>query len=317
MKKKMFSILAVGCWISLPLVADNRATGRVTCRVIDETGAPVPGASVFISDETSVKGYRGLTDDDGLYSCRMRKIYPPIGGSVRKKGYYKTQGEFWNGGFGIVPAETLKITIKRIIDPVPMERKYDLDLYFPVLQEAIGFDFEVGDWVSPYGKGKIVDVFITGTYEENKEQETFVFAATLSVTKKPDGFIPFQVVRRSSDTPAHSALQVPLAAQDTDYLSSIIAQRRKHIANGVNRYDTYDTGIDYYFRVRTVVDSQGEVASANVGWFCDGIKMTRNAEYNPDNPATRLRITLSYYWNPDPTSRSLEPKEIADRQGID
>ena len=131
-------------------MADNRATGRVTCRVIDETGAPVPGASVFISDETSVKGYRGLTDDDGLYSCRMRKIYPPIGGSVRKKGYYKTQGEFWNGGFGIVPAETLEITLKRIIDPVPMEKR-EVRLLFPELEKPIGFDFEVGDWIAPLG----------------------------------------------------------------------------------------------------------------------------------------------------------------------
>ena len=26
------------------------------------------------------------------------------------------------------------------------------------------------------------------------------------------------------------------------------------------------------------------------------------------------RFSFSYYWNPDPHSRSLEPKEIADQQ---
>ena len=315
MKKKMFWVLAVACWIALPLLADNRATGRVTCRITDETGVPVEGVTTFVASTASRDAYEGLTDKQGLYSCKMRKIFPPIWGQFKKKGYYTTQGHVWNGGFGIVPAETLEITLKRIIDPVPMEKR-EVRLLFPELEKPIGFDFEVGDWVAPHGKGKLADIFITGTYEENKEQETFAYTATLSVSNVHDGFIPFKVVRMSSDTPAHSALQVPQVVPDEGYQPEIEAYKKRLSQNGVWE-DSCNTGNDYYFRLRSIVDDYGKVMASNVGWFYDGTRTTDNDRYDSNNPATRLRITMFYYWNPDPTSHSLEPKEIADRQGVD
>ncbi len=287
------------------------ASGRVQVRVVDDQGQPVEGATVFVSS-TSWNAYEGLTDENGVYSCTMKNIYPPIGGSVRKQGYYKTQGDFWTGDFGVLPTERLEITLKRIINPVPLEKR-EVRLLFPVLGEPVGFDFAAGDWVDPYGKGKLADVFITGTFERDDKQSTFSYVAMLSAVSRHDGFVPFQVVRRSGDMPARSALQAPQLAQESGYKRKISAHL-KRLGGRRGWDDSYYSGVDYYFRVRTVMDQNQEVESANVGWFFRGIRMTRNDKFDPANPATRLRITMCYYWNPDPTSRSLEPKEIADMQ---
>jgi hypothetical protein len=96
-----------------------------------------------------------------------------------------------------------------------------------------------------------------------------------------------------------SDFQPPHAAPESSYASRIEAFRRTLPSNC--REDSYDRGVDYLFRLRTVVDDQGNVLQAHVGWLSDGIQMTLNDDPRVTNEANHLR--------------SLEPKEIADRQG--
>jgi hypothetical protein len=44
--------------------------------------------------------------------------------------------------------------------------------------------------------------------------------------------------------------------------------------------------------------------------------MSHNDDKRVTNVANRVRISFKYYYNPDPLSRSLEPNEIAGRQGV-
>jgi len=62
----------------------------------------------------------------------------------------------------------------------------------------------------------------------------------------------------------------------------------------------------WIYRIRTEVDEDGNIIAANYGWMTKDIIGASNEG--------KGRFILAYYYNPDPQSRSLEPKEIADRQ---
>lgn len=298
--------------ISLPTLADDYglAKGMVRFRVIDDQGDPVAGANALVFDVWTTKGYKGLTDTNGYFSCNMRKIYPPIGGQFTKPGYYKTQGEVWMGDFGVLPTNTLTVTLKRIVNPVPMVKR-EVNLLFPVLEEPVGFDFEKGDWIDPYGTGTRPDAWITGVIEW-RTRDDFVLKATLVTSNKYDGFVGFDVSRVDSNDHIRSDLPAPQqASEDANYVNSIQAYRTAVPRKG--RDDSYDKNVDYYFRFRTHLNDQGTVDQANVGWIDNGIRMTFKENRKTDEKK-RLRITFAYYYNPDLTSRSLEPKEIADKQ---
>ncbi|MCL1909370.1 MAG: hypothetical protein FWG05_00370, partial [Kiritimatiellaeota bacterium] len=68
----------------------------------------------------------------------------------------------------------------------------------------------------------------------------------------------------------------------------------------------FDETRRWIYRIRTEVDEDGKIISANYGW------MTK--DFQIGNPTGTLGvIVLNYYHNPDPHSRSLEPKEITNR----
>lgn len=284
---------------------------RVAFRVVDDIGNPVNGVHVNAGDLWSAKGYQGLTDTNGSFTCYWRKIYAPIGGVFSKKGYYTTQGNVWSWTqWGEVPTNTLTATIKRIINPVPMVKR-QVRLLFPVLGEPLGFDLEKGDWVEPHGIGRMSDILITGTLEW-RTSDDFALGAALATTNSHDGFVGFGVTRMDSRNLVRSALPAPQQTSDhADYTNRVDVYR---IAiPKAAREDSYDKNIDYYFRFRTNVDNQGKRESAYVGWLDNGIRLTYQ-EDRKSGDDRRLRITFAYYYNPDPLSRSLEPREIADRQ---
>jgi hypothetical protein len=67
--------------------------------------------------------------------------------------------------------------------------------------------------------------------------------------------------------------------------------------------------LNYIFRVRSKLDSKGELKEANYGWIKGNVQIdTEESE--------SIYLSFEYYYNPDPLSRSLEPKEIADLQKI-
>ena len=56
------------------------------------------------------------------------------------------------------------------------------------------------------------------------------------------------------------------------------------------------------------MDEEARVVEAKHGWTYGEIAVD-------SEDGKRIWMRIRYYWNPDPQSRSLEPKEIADRQG--
>ena len=283
----------------------NNAT--VTVCVVDDTGVPVCGVHSMIYSLSDYDVTPGLTDTNGLFSCKLNNIFSEVGGSFRKKGYYQSSGTFWKWKkWGEIPPASTNfiITIMRIVDPVPMIKK-DVTAYLPRLNDAIGFDMEIGDWVNPDGKGKYADMLITAT-RQVKSSEDFEFQVTISFTGKQTGIQPYGITN-SSVLVTSSKLMAPNIAPDSGYNPVFTGNYSLH--NNIRRESFYEKK-RWIFRIRTKLDSKGDVEGANYGWLASDFKLSPNLERNG-------AINVTYYYNPDPHSRSLEPKEIADRQAKD
>ncbi len=183
------------------------------------------------------------------------------------------------------------VLIKRVIEPVPMYVKQVL-LEIPVLGQPIGFDFEAGDWVAPYGKGKSTDLLIEAksrfaTLEDFDAKVTFTFP------KRLDGIVAF-----SSSQQSGSILTSPQLAPSDGYATtwSRTISRRPD----AGRSDTAtDENINYIFRVRSVEDEKGNVKEANYGKIYGEISFGGFAQAKPS-------VGFWYYFNPKVNSRSLE-----------
>ena len=285
----------------------SNATFRV--RVVDEEGVPIGGVRsklMNIYDMGSIPG--GVTDTNGIYSCHLTKVYE-VSGYFEKHGYYKSGGVFWNwdNQNRVPPAGTIfPIVMKRIIEPVSMTVK-EFNAILPRMGESVGFDLEICDWVFPDGKGKIADMFFTieGYYAANKN---FSIQASVEFLGDKNGIQSFHYPKETAGHPLKSELPPPAIAPESGY-ESLIERFSHHIPPEKWASSSYDETCRWIYRIRTKVDDDGNIVAANYGWFVMDISVGPFGETG--------RVFLKYYYNPDPQSRSLEPKEIADRQARD
>ena len=300
---------------SIPIIGgcqmlENPPLNKLAVRVVDETGHPVGNAYVSAWTYWTDGGkIRGLTNTNGFFHYKDR-VFREIGYKVMKEGYYDSMGEaWWPKTRYQVPETNLVVELKRIIEPVSL-RYRRIWVPLPRVDSAVPFDLEVGDWVFPDGKGKVADVWFAGT-NQWVSKDWFDYHATLSISNAFDGFIPF-VVPSMTTHRLKSELRPPQRMPEKGFGKSLVFHKGKHKEPTGTRYidSSPDTWI-YAFRVRSVTNEVGEVVSANVGW------MEGRGTGVSGKPDGSLGVGLEYYYNPDPHSRSLEPKEIADRQAKD
>jgi hypothetical protein len=269
----------------------------------------------------------GFTDTNGIVKILLHDIYSQISGHFTKQGYYKSNGVFWKWGkWGEVPPADTNFTIvlKRIIEPVPMKSR-EVKLYAPRLGEAVGFDFEIGDLVFPDGKGKTADIFITTSRDDRAENDYTAFV-NVEFAGEQNGLQPF-IYPFYNNVPGYclrSELPPPSIAPEKGYDATLEcfvkcsppSERARtlpptHYMYNKNTWTgSYVVNRKWIFKTRTTLDEDGNIVAANYGWMTDEIRVFAKA----DSDGQCMGITLSYYYNPDPHSRSLEPKEIADRQ---
>ena len=145
------------------LVGTCLLANEVRLRIVDENGAAIEGSEALIAFTTPVIGgetsNEGRTDANGVFTGSGQAK-----GSVfvraNKEGHYEARIERLPRDRDI--DQTL--VLPKIINPTPL---YALDsrvgqggapLHFPKQNEWLGYDFEAGDLVSPYGKGKVTDI---------------------------------------------------------------------------------------------------------------------------------------------------------------
>jgi hypothetical protein len=310
----VISVQAQGFW---------RDAKTVHFKVVDESNAPVTNAYINAYSMSTAKPGQGFTDANGVFSYKARAIFGAMSCSVQKSGYYETKGAVWSASGSVpeLPTNSFTLVLKRMINPVRMTRRR-VEVCVPVLDEAIGFDMAVGALVQPYGKGKIADVWIAGLRNQGGPPRDFY--ATMTVSNSLDGFVPYPVVRSAANMSPYSGLQPPQRAPDTGYTNMLGIY--SYWQPGFDGRESSDDPWEYAFRVRCETNGLGEVIHANVGWFSaemGGFRI-RNQPQSPEvakksiipKDRNRVYIAFTYYYNPNPLSRSLEPKSFVNNQII-
>jgi hypothetical protein len=281
-----------------PEFGPHQWTATVT--VIGEDGNPIAAADVSLqytvptpagSSDPTFGEIKGLTDTNGVFSASHTDSSPDLGLVIDKADYYATHSgwQFYFDDKRRNPSFTL--ILKKIGDPIAMYAKKE-EIKMPKENEPVGFDLMIGDWIAPYGAGKTADLLFTVHRKIISPQE---FDADLELTfpNVGDGVV---VVPPAPDT--GSSLLMPHSAAETGYQSAL--KWSYH-----NFTETSEPASGYFFRVRTVLDSNGNIQSALYG------KIQGDMRFLVGTKAPRAGIAFNYYLNPTPNNRNVEfdPKQ--------
>ncbi len=275
---------------------------QVTVQAIDDAGKAVAGASVAVLG--SRRESEGKTDQEGCFTATLRTTKGGVDIVIEKQGYYSISrhifdfvGEVdgrwqpWN------PKLTFLLTKKR--NPVSLQQKYVHGVDIPVTGQPAGYDLFVGDWVAPAGKGLVSDfIMLAQTTITNGNATTN--RLTLTFSNPSDGLIRTNIHWRNDYT-----LRLPPLAPEAGYSNKweLYLNELKDPRTGIiHAQANWSQDDNYYFRVRSRLNSSGEIESAIYG------KIYRGILYGPARATNDLpSITFHYYLNPDGT-RNLESK---------
>ncbi len=305
MKTKLLICLVVLLGVAAAAVVKNKVEmprARLTVKVLDEQGAPMPGALVTLTfmDPATRNGVpvEGSTNAEGIYSGEGQTD-GAMGGMVNKEGYYR--GGFSFKGFtGLENGRwqpwdaTYTTNLRPILKPVAMyTKRVQVDL--PALDQPCGYDLEKGDWVSPHGKGEKSD-FIFNGHREFKTRNDFDVRVELTFANPADGLI-------KTELPAigkYSAFKWEREAPEAEYPQGIHLRNAATANEVIHSYERTDT---FFFRVRTIA-SNGRVIAANYGKISSGLRL------DGMNSQT-CTILFTYYLNPTTLDRNMEcdPKQ--------
>ena len=291
----ILTVAATGC-----VQAQNFQEWKVTLKAVDDDGQPVTNAQAWVAYGIPPSAQRskdwdkveGLTDDSGIFVAEHQDTGSySLGIHIRKAGYYPTDHvydlgatytqEIWN--------PNLTMVLKKIGEPIAMYAKKE-ETKMPKDNESVGFDLMAGDWIAPYGTGKSPDVFFT---VHRKSPQEFDADLKLTFPNAGDGVA---IVPPAPET--GSPLVMPRYATETGYQPALSWSYH-------NFTETSAPASGYFFRVRTVLDSSGNVQSALYG------KIQGDVRFYVGTKAPRAGIGFQYYLNPTPNSRNVEfdPKQ--------
>ena len=149
------------------------ADAAVNVLVCDEAGHPIEGANVnyayWFRDLKHSLSVTGITDRTGHYLA-TGKCTADVHITVSCEGYYSTRIERYMTSFGAKPyvaegkwqpyGAELPITLRRIVNPIPLEKHLVFKMKIPITNSWIGFDMSTESFVAPYGDGKESDFSI-------------------------------------------------------------------------------------------------------------------------------------------------------------
>ncbi len=218
-------------------------------------------------------GWKGYTKLDGYHNDSSGAKYTKI-------NHVLNRWEPWN--------PTVEVKMRPKINPVPMvARGVDRET-IPEWDKSIGFDLERGDWVAPYGKGRVSDIIFF------VQKTSGISGATceISFSNKGDGiqeFVP--------DQSTGSEFIFPYLAPTNNYSESMCREKVYTDEYGL-KFRTNakpDAEINHLFRVRTILDAKGNVQQACYGRIKGELRVSSNG-----------KLYFKYWFNPVPNERSLE-----------
>jgi hypothetical protein len=170
-----------------------------------------------------------------------------------------------------------------------------LNLQIASPSNRFGYDLIVGDWVAPFGKGKTADFIFEMTGYWNSAQD-YDSVLVLTFANALDGIQSF-----SAPPPRQgSVLRSPREAPADGYRPQWTWRRtRKPGQMSPQHVDETQNDSNYFFRVRTASDEQGNMKSALYGKLYRGFKFAGafTNSFLASGPC---------YLNPEPNSRNME-----------
>ena len=281
------------------------ALASMSLTVLDETGNPVPNASVRMSfsspdglDNAEVR--TGATDSDGRFSAEANSIWS-VAWVVEKNGYYAFRSNIVLRPYASVQGWKARRWFQK---PFPVfallrEKQTPHEMAFrsirvslPPPGETMGFDLMEGKPTPPYGSGSTRDFEITETRSPHKRNphSTEDWFSTLRLVFPNDG--DGVVVFHRDDC---SELKAPRFAPDDGYRSNLESTIRfkngKFTEEEMIRSDEY-----LVFRIRSKTRSMDSNESAVFGKMCGDWHVNGNRRY----------ISFRTWTNEETGARNLE-----------
>lgn len=304
---KRLSFIAILLFVVALVAAQTlgQPTASITLRVLDIDGKPVIGANVGAAFEvpkasglgTKSVAKEGVTNEKGEYVASASTSSGYVSYGADKQGFYPTDNlkmtfQESKDGRWLPWNPTVEVVLKRIINPVPMyARKVNVEI--PEIGKPCGYDLAVGDWVTPRGKG-ITNDFVFQAMRRFVSWEDFDSSVEITFSNKGDGLSAIRVADKPNQG---SALRLPHNAPEGGYQAEIKMSIGR--APGAYQQQTAKEDMNYFFRVRTVLDGKGKVVSAQYG------KIHGDFRLDPINSKT-CAIVFTYYFNPTANDRNVE-----------
>lgn len=280
MKNK--KIISLGFLLVLFMMV--RACGQNTTKVtvVDHEGQPIEGVVVkFIYARVGNPKIKSTKTDEKGETQDVDEINYHLKLWVTKEGYYKTAYSKTNNGTHLEKNQNhdLTVSLKKVVNPIALFAKKTF-LKHPKEGENVGYDFEVGDWVTPHGKGKKIDIIIYSS-SDRKSSANYDYKFKVTFPNPLDGLLSFRSDWVSELRSLHCA---PI----NGYRPKLdLHWWRKPDSNG-GQGNQKNQKQNYWVRVRSKVDEEGNLISAHY------VKIYGDF---PD---------IQYYFNPTPNDRNLE-----------
>ncbi|MCF7689608.1 MAG: hypothetical protein K9M98_12605 [Cephaloticoccus sp.] len=293
---------------------------EVAIRVVDDTGANVTDANVTIDFvgyiQGSGKAYRGVTGDDGMFRANGNAQHS-VFVVANKTGHYEARLDRLSKDRNI----DMTVVVPRILNPVPLYL-FQANPAIPVQNEWVGYDFEAGDWVAPFGVGRITDLrvrysntFLGWKFSEKElahirhvnrdESEEIIrniygkWDAVMDISFPGEKEGMHEELRFLE----YSKLELPHTAPADGYQPTWRYERKNY------QPPTTRDNVGFFLRTRVKLDPDGKIISANYAKLIGDIRFAHTGV-----------LIFTYYYNPTPNDRNLEfdPKHNlfpADRPG--
>ena len=286
--------------LALAAVSCGEPEQKLRIRVTDESGTPLKDVActggwwkdVFVHGTTGADGMVELTGRTGrhetLAKAKISGYYPSEIYGFMMTGMSGNHWEPW-------PVE-VNLVMKKIRNPHPMYAvKFDGQkwLNFPDKKLGpFGMDLMEGDWIAPYGKGKVADFILEGIKDNPKDESLNAKGKILlSFSSSGNGIL-------SLEDQGGSRLVGPGMAPEKGYQPRWEFFNLKSNPGEFNITQLNSNHDVFVFRVRTQLDHEGNIVSAFYGKMDKGIigKLSQNAP----------RLLMTYYLNGTVNDRSLE-----------
>ena len=292
--------LALAVSVSLAQCNEIAYPAKFTVKVMDEEGNPVPDTEVsartflrwqagegfgkdiadYQSEQTDETGHAVFEHPSkrGTFSIDVKQSELFYRTKTIHHKFEEVRGLRWKPENPTIP-----YVLKKKRNPIALHVKdfgYSSRRSYPKFGEECGYDLERGDWVQPHGKGQQVDFFLR--IDLNKQDDdNFETKITVTFPNEEDGLIYYE------DEPREGSEFV------SDYKAPLEGYQKQKVlkrysVDGVITSEINREKGNYYFRVRTKLDENGNVENAHYA------KLYGDIPY------------FTYYYNPTPNDRNLE-----------